>query len=209
MTPYVSEYLGVGKKSAESIVSVLERIGIRPGAAVLDFGCGSGRVLIHMGNHGWRLLGCDIDQEAIAWSRKGVPGARFEVNGMAPPLPFPDSELDVVFAVSVFTHFDESEQAAWAHELRRILKPGGVAVISTMGPGILDNFPAHAQPGNRKQLAESGFVYIPNQSSFNARAAFHTASGISRLFERNFELVLWEEQGLDGFQDLSVLRARV
>ena len=207
MTLYLSEYLGVGKKAARSIIAAFAWTGLPSGASVLDFGCGSGRVLIHMDNRGWSLSGCDIDDDAIAWSRKGLPAARFEVNKSQPPLPFASGQFDAVFAVSVFTHFDGDEQRAWARELRRILKPDGIAVISTMGPGILDNFPAHALPENRKMLAESGFIFIPSESSFNARAAFHTAPGIARLFGEHFEVLRWEEQGLDGFQDLSVLRA--
>ncbi|HVT02027.1 MAG TPA: class I SAM-dependent methyltransferase [Thermoanaerobaculia bacterium] len=208
MTPYVSEYLGVGKKSAESIIAAFDRSGLPSGASVLDFGCGSGRALIHMDTRGWSLFGCDIDEDAISWSRRGLPSARFEVNKSQPPLPFAAGQFDAIFAVSVFTHFDGDEQRAWARELRRILKPNGVAVISTMGPGILDNFPAHALPVNRKTLAESGFIFIPSETSFNARAVFHTAPGIARLFSDDFELMLWEEQGLDGFQDLSILRVR-
>lgn len=208
MTPYLSEYLEVGKKAARSIIAAFARTGLASGASVLDFGCGSGRALIHMDNRGWSLFGCDIDDEAITWSRKALPAASFEVNKPQPPLPFASGQFDAVFAVSVFTHFDRDEQTAWARELRRILKPGGIAVISTMGAGILDNFPAHALPENRKVLAESGFIFIPSESSFNARAAFHTAQGIARVFSDYFEVMRWEELGLDGFQDLSILKAR-
>jgi SAM-dependent methyltransferase len=50
-------------------------------------------------------------------------------NDYYPRLPLEDNYFDAVTAFSVFTHIDETE-SGWLLELRRILKPGGIAYLS-------------------------------------------------------------------------------
>jgi SAM-dependent methyltransferase len=210
LTPWASEYLRMGKAAARSISSALETTGIvaaKP-ARILDFGCGSGRTLVHMRRAQWQLSGCDVDTEAIDWCGSAIPWASFEASGVKPPLPYSDASFDAVYAVSVFTHFSPDEQQSWAAELARIIHPGGILLVSSMGPGVIANFPAHATPENLERLAAAGSIFIPDSHSFNANAAFHSPAAIRRLFAPRFDLLLWSEQGLDGFQDLSVLRRR-
>jgi SAM-dependent methyltransferase len=89
-----------------------------------------------------RVHGADVNKRNVWWVQKHLPRA-FEVfhNHALPHLPIEDRSFDIVFAISVFTHIDHLEQS-WLLELRRILRPGGVLVISahtertwaTMGP---------------------------------------------------------------------------
>lgn len=208
LTPYAKEYLEIGRLSAASILSAAATAGLphdRP-ISVLDFGCGSGRTLRHLGETKWQLSGCDIDEEAIAWSKRALPSLDLRATAAAPPLPYADETFDLVYAVSVFTHFGRSEQLAWRDELQRILAPGGLAILSTMGPSVIENFPAHATFEAKERLATAGFVYREGDGAFNSNAAFHTPAGLVRLFSPALSLVFWNERGLDGFQDLSVLR---
>ncbi len=50
----------------------------------------------------------DIDPQAIAWCRRSLPFAAFSTNNSRPPLGFPDQSFDLVTAISVFTHLDNS-----------------------------------------------------------------------------------------------------
>lgn len=208
LTPYANEYLEIGRRSAHSIMAAAATAGLAVGSAapVLDFGCGSGRTLRHLGETAWQLAGCDIDADAIAWSKKALPSLDLRSTAPAPPLPYRDGAFQLVYAISVFTHFDRVDQLAWRDEVRRILAPEGLAIISTMGPSVIENFPAHATPETRARLAADGFVYREGDGAFNSNAAFHTPAGLVRLFSPAFSLVYWNERGLDGFQDLSVLR---
>lgn len=208
LTPFVSEFIRIGELSARSI---RESIGGRlpERARVLDFGCGCGRAALPLSRSThWELFGCDVDEPAVSWLGSAIEPSRFRVNGERPPLPFDDASFDAVYAVSVFTHFSEAEQRAWAVELARILAPGGLAAITTMAPGIIENFPAHATPPNRAKLRDEGFLFVEDASAFNARAAFHTPTGLARLLAPEFELWQHLERGLDGFQDLAVLIKR-
>lgn len=208
LTPFVREYLTIGRRSAVALEAAARRAGVPPNARVLDFGCGSARSLRHFQTSGWTLHGCDIDTEAIAWARKALPGVDLRETAEQPPLPWDDGSFDAVWAVSVFTHLPEEAQIAWFAELARLLAPRGVLLISTMGPSVIGAFADHDTSANRRQLALQGRLFRPRQGSFNDQAAFHTAAGVTTLAAPWFTVEEWLEQGLDGFQDLSVLRVR-
>lgn len=208
LTPFVNEYLEVGRRSAGSIREALERSGVEPGARLLDFGCGSARTLRHLVHAGYELYGCDVDRAAIEWARRAIPTLVLEVTDERPPLPWPEASFDAAWAVSVFTHMPPQAQTAWFEELARVVKPHGVLVISTMGPSVLGAFVDHSNSRNREELERAGTIFRAREGAFNDQAAFHTAAGVSRLARPRFDLEEWQENGLDGFQDLSILRRR-
>jgi SAM-dependent methyltransferase len=108
------------------------------GKRVLDFGCGSARVLRHFLDEAQRgeFWGCDIDAASVAWIQSHlVPPLRCFRNEPAPPLPLEADSFDLVYATSVFTHIGE-RWSAWLLELHRILRPGGVLVSSFLGEGM-------------------------------------------------------------------------
>lgn len=111
--------------------------GLADGARVLDFGCGSGRLLRHLLGEGARceIHGCDIDGASVAWVQEHLcpPLAGAHRCPPEPPLAFEDAAFDVVLAVSVFSQMAVGWEA-WLLELRRLLRPGGLLVLTLMGP---------------------------------------------------------------------------
>lgn len=208
MTPYIREYLEVGAKSAASIDAALRNVLTEDVPRVLDFGCGLGRTLRFLRDRRYELFGCDVHAAAIQWAASAFPDIRFEINAEVPPLHYGSATFDAIFAVSVFTHFDETAQRSWAQEMARCLRDQGVLVLTTMGPHALSGFPNLNTPERLQVLARAGFDYVPAAGSFNDNGAFHTAEGLDRLMGSDFELLSWKSGGLDGFQDLSVLRRR-
>jgi SAM-dependent methyltransferase len=104
------------------------------GATVLDFGGSSGRTLRHLHHAGAQVMGIDINVSAVAWARTHLPFPVLQ-GTVVPSLPLPDASIDVIFGASVFTHIDMFEEA-WLAELRRVLRPGGKALL-TFHPGRL------------------------------------------------------------------------
>ena len=208
MTPYVEEYLEVGSKSAASLAVALGRCQVGEGARVLDFGCGLGRTLRFLRGHDWRLSGCDVHVAAVTWAAAAFPEVTFVVNGPSPPLPYPDASFEAIYAVSVFTHFDWEAQVAWANEMARCLACGGYLLVTTMGPHALGGFPNLATEIRRNRLAVEGFDFVRSGPNFNDNAAFHTSEGLARLAGSELELESWTSGGLDGFQDLAILRRK-
>ena len=101
---------------------------------VLDFGCGVGRVFLPMHfDHKLDLTGCDIDPEAVRYLRRVVSPTPVVRSNFRPPLQFEDGAFDCVYSVSIWTHLTPEDGARWLYEIRRVLKPGGLALITTSG----------------------------------------------------------------------------
>jgi ubiquinone/menaquinone biosynthesis C-methylase UbiE len=108
----------------------LDMIGsvVRPPAQVLDVGCATGDMAARLKERGYDVSGVDIAEPMVARARERWPGIRFEV-GDGEGLPFPDNSFDGVVCLGVIEYQDRDERML--QEIRRVLKPGGRAVLST------------------------------------------------------------------------------
>ncbi|HYF15644.1 MAG TPA: class I SAM-dependent methyltransferase [Phycisphaerales bacterium] len=106
---------------------------LRAGDGVFDLGCASGRTLRHFAcqhDEPLDLWGSDIKRHNVEWCQRHLPAPIKVVLGTDyPGLPFEDRSMSLVYAQSVFTHIDDYE-TAWLAELRRILRPGGMAILT-------------------------------------------------------------------------------
>jgi SAM-dependent methyltransferase len=129
-------FLRKGEQDANSIASAVAATGLDPAdaSAILDFGCGCGRVCRF-----WRPLptrevhGCDYNARLVAWCANNLRHVQALQNGLDPPLPYPDAKFDVVYSLSVFTHLDEARQHSWMAELVRVLAPRGRLLFTLHG----------------------------------------------------------------------------
>jgi SAM-dependent methyltransferase len=130
----VQIFTDVGRAGYDDICSALPDDWSWDGKRILDFGCGSGRLLRWFADHDAELVGCDIHEPTIAWMRQAYPDARVYVNGTDPPLDEPDGSIDLIYCSSVFSHIPD--WAPWLLEMRRLLRHDGLLVASLHGPGF-------------------------------------------------------------------------
>ena len=128
-----SRYVQSGQSLKSTLVELLGPEWSWEGRRVLDFGCGSGRLLGYFLDEA-RLAefhGSDIDEEMVSWVRKHLcpPIADVRLNREQPPLDYPDDYFDLVTALSVFTHIADG-WSDWLLEIRRVLKPGGLLIAT-------------------------------------------------------------------------------
>jgi len=100
----------------------------RPKERFLDVGCGPGIVLGGLAALGAQGVGLDRTIEMLRLAR--ARGAFLCVRGEGTRLPFPDGLFDAVVCRNACHHFHDP--ATVAHEMARVLRPGGRAVIEDM-----------------------------------------------------------------------------
>lgn len=130
------EYLGAGEVLRDDLVAALPGGWSWEGRRVLDFGCGAGRVLRQFAllAPGAELHGCDLHAPSVDWINERLsPPLQAFVPVEGEPLPRPDGYFDLVYGVSVFTHLDAFNWAGWLLELHRVLRPGGLLLLSYLG----------------------------------------------------------------------------
>jgi SAM-dependent methyltransferase len=99
-------YFGSGYREAWTVLTTVEQYGAHVEAmrSVLEFGCGSGRLIRHFRYiDGLRLAGTDANPKPVEWDRKNLPGIEFNHNALEPPLAYLDGSFDLIYALSVFT----------------------------------------------------------------------------------------------------------
>jgi SAM-dependent methyltransferase len=99
-----------------------------PPAAVLDVGCATGEMAGRLLSRGYDVRGVDIAEPMVARARERWGADRFKV-GDGERLPFDDNAFDGVVCLGVIEYQDADNRML--AEIRRVLKPGGCAVIST------------------------------------------------------------------------------
>ena len=100
------------------------------GKEVLDIASGSGYGTAVLGGRAKRVVGVDISQEAIEYSKEKYPRKNVEyLVGSATEIPLKDASMDVVVSFETIEHVDEPEK--FLSEVRRVLKSDGLLVIST------------------------------------------------------------------------------
>ena len=105
---------------------------VRPDAVLLDYGCGYGRLLESLHEHGYQhLIGADPAEHLVAAARVRLPEATFHVLPHPPRLGIPNASVDGVLLFGVLTCIPTDEgQRAVVSEISRVLKPGGLLYIS-------------------------------------------------------------------------------
>jgi SAM-dependent methyltransferase len=206
-TPDVDWFLEGGRLAGESVRGAAARAGreLESLDTLLDFGCGCGRV-----TRRWRSLngvavhGSDANADAIEWCRRHLPFGEFVVNTLEPPLDYPADTFDLVYALSVLTHLPEELGLAWRDELRRVLRPGGLLVLSTHGPAYRERM----DDGERERFDRGELVVRwESAAGTNLCSAYHPHGYVRGRLAEGFELVDLVPEGATGnpYQDLSVL----
>ncbi len=107
---------------------------------LLDFGTGWGRIarcfLHDMPRE--NLFGIDINPELISICKESFGPDGFSVCQPLPPTMFADHFFDFIVGYSVFSHLTENACDQWMKEYYRLLKPGGIAVMTTRGRWFID-----------------------------------------------------------------------
>ena len=105
---------------------------LRPRARALDVGCGAGQLIPILDGLGYRVDAIDISKNMVEHARRTAEEAGVNANvriGDCEKLDLPNDSLDLVVAMGVIEYMDED--APMLGEFARVLKAGGVAIVTT------------------------------------------------------------------------------
>ena len=163
---------------------------LRPGAVVLEAGCGRTTRLRFYRDRIERLVGVDADEEA---GRENPSVDEFVPANLDERLPFDDASFDLVYANFVVEHLDEP--AAAFGEWRRVLRPDGGVVLLTSNRAspamaLADRLPTRMRLGIKRRGAGAAVrdVY-PTRYRANTPAALARATDAGGLEPVAIELV--------------------
>jgi SAM-dependent methyltransferase len=124
----------VTRVKADLIVELLRtQFGQLEGLTVLDVGCGVGLTDAHLARQPWHLWGADVSGKSIEQARQNNPTVRYEV-ATEDRLPFEDASFDACFTICVMHHVPPEGWVNFLGEMRRILRPGGLAMVLEHNP---------------------------------------------------------------------------
>jgi SAM-dependent methyltransferase len=127
---------------------------------ILDVGCGTGANLEMLSQFG-DAEGVDVSPEALAFCReRGLKKVR---QGEAEHLPYDDSSFDLVTGLDVVEHLDDD--IAGLKEMRRVLRPGGYALLFVPAFmflwGVQDDISHH-----RRRYTRAGLEQVVRAAGF-------------------------------------------
>ncbi len=120
-------------------LALLDRLGVRAPARVIDFGCGWGSTFLALERAGYRTVGADISRPALELLDE--PGRTLAVADLTRPLPGGIEPFAAVLALDVIEHIDDDRDAV-AH-LGSLLSPQGRLIVSVPAlPELTSEFDA-------------------------------------------------------------------
>lgn len=228
--PPARSYVDSGRRAAREIESVLAEAGKRLSGvdSYWDLGAGAGRTLLNLDLPATTATSAsDVDEEACRWlAVNGGIDAR--PCSASPPTTFAPGSFDLITAISVFTHIDETDQDLWLAEIARLLRADGIALVTVMGPRLLEAYRLGRRPGaTREQIAalgggtldSEGLKFAPERlnrwSSWRSPGtaasygvSFHSAAYIRRSWSSQLRVVDIREGAVNWGQDAVLLAQR-
>lgn len=107
------------------IREALRALDLPPGIRILDAGCGSGRNMVELAAFG-EVVGLELAEASVEVAR--ARGVGEVVAGTVDELPFAEDSFDLAVSLDVIEHLADARQSL--SELRRVVKPGGVLLVT-------------------------------------------------------------------------------
>jgi len=183
---------------------------IGPTAAVLDLGCGCGYGSAHLAEAPGRLVfGLDRSAEATGYGRSHYPSSRLRfVRAAATAVPIRSGALDAVVAMEMIEHVGDPKGVL--AEARRVLKKGGVLLVSTPNRLVTGTVEKPSNPYHVREYSVEEFRTLL-AGSFDEIALYgQEVTPSFRAYQENMARI-WHNLSLIPvlYDELHALRARL
>lgn len=159
---------------------------VPPGGRILDAGCGTGSLLVQLALRGYEVYGVDISEDSVRRTEECLrflmPEAKSVVKrGSAEQIDYPDGGFDAVIAAEVLEHVEKDHLAV--REFHRLLKPGGVCIITVpANPSLWDLSDEMAE--HKRRYSKEDLLQLFTNASFKIEKLFFVGFPLMRLYHR-------------------------
>jgi ubiquinone/menaquinone biosynthesis C-methylase UbiE len=124
----------VTKVKADLIIALAkERFGSLENRRILDVGCGVGLSDTFLIDQPWKVYGSDVSAKSVEQARQRNPAVEYAASDGS-RLPYDDGSFDVCFTICVMHHVPPPAWTDFLREMRRVLKPEGIALVLEHNP---------------------------------------------------------------------------
>lgn len=181
---------GIGRHERDrfaAILAIVEELH-RPNSAILDAGCGLGKLVERLAAHG-ETSGVDWSDQGVAVARALVPGAQFhtldlvrdDISSLA-------GRFGLVVCTEVLEHVGRENRFAFLSRLRMCLASGGFLILTTPNRRVAESLPGE----DRLRQPEDDLLSVPETLSVIRQAGFK----VLRSGSATFMEALWERSPL-------------
>ncbi|MEU1677395.1 methyltransferase domain-containing protein [Streptomyces roseifaciens] len=202
---------------------LIEQVALRPGQHLLDIGCGQGRPALRLAEaSGGEVTGITVSAEQVAAGTEAAAGAgladrvRFALADVS-ELPYADGEFDAAWAMESLMYL--GDRPAALREIARVLKPGGVFVLSDYVESaeldeewrkvLLEGFTVGSLPTADQYVEMITAAGLTVERNFDATAHLRrSAARIDQLVADNYDKVV-EKGGVQFAEEFKEMIDRV
>ena len=122
-----------------NIVNVLSQY-VKPGAAILDYGCGTGFIIKHVINNGFEIYGADTSSQSVDFVNKQYKGEpNFKGAYLMDDLFKLNKKFDVIFVVEVIEHLTDEFLGPLVENVKKLGSPGSKIIFTTPNNERIDD----------------------------------------------------------------------
>jgi ubiquinone/menaquinone biosynthesis C-methylase UbiE len=184
-------------------VSNLDRL-LKPGSKILDAGCGAGLCSLDLMKRGHSIHGVDVAQKMLdlcakTFAAQGLPSERYELSRRNMlESGFPDGHFDGISALGFLQY--QADELKILRELHRILRPGGVIVLSGPTQTRISNYFGLAPFLRRLRDKNAGALPEGHQVLNEISTHYYSTTRLKQLFsEAGFETLDTRGHGYVNF----------
>lgn len=187
INPYSEHFDKIGQQFLRFLI---DHGKLRPQSAILEIGCGTGRLAKQLINYldGGKYCGFDVQPQWIEYCKASYNRKNFDFKtidiyhdeynpkGTIDPntvvLPYKDRSFDTICAIAVFNHFRTSWTTRYLEEIARILRPNGTLLCTAI---ILNNSSMRAIELRKMHPFKFDMRSIDGWYDYSERQLFNTA----------------------------------